>query len=140
MTNSTKMRDMGMKYRREVLGDAYVDKSMGAADDFNRGFQEFVTEYCWGGSWGRGILYKRDRSILNLGMLAALNRPHEFKLHFRGAITNGLSVADLREICTQVAIYCGIPAGIEAFRLAREVFNEQGIDISKIDVKTDLED
>ncbi|HBC07048.1 MAG TPA: 4-carboxymuconolactone decarboxylase [Rhodospirillaceae bacterium] len=140
MANSTKMHDMGMKYRREVLGDAYVDKSMGGADDFNRGFQEFVTEYCWGGSWGRGILSKRDRSILNLGMLAALNRPHEFKLHFRGAITNGLSVADLREICTQVAIYCGIPAGIEAFRLAREVFNEQGIDISNIDVKTDLED
>lgn len=140
MTNSTKMHDMGMKCRREVLGDAYVDKSMSGADDFNRGFQEFVTEYCWGGSWGRGILSKRDRSILNLGMLAALNRPHEFKLHFRGAITNGLSVADLREICTQVAIYCGIPAGIEAFRLAREVFNEQGIDISKIDVKTDLED
>ena len=140
MANSTKMHDMGMKYRREVLGDAYVDKSMVGADDFNRGFQEFVTEYCWGGSWGRGILSKRDRSILNLGMLAALNRPHEFKLHFRGAITNGLTVADLREICTQVAIYCGIPAGIEAFRLAREVFNEQGIDISKIDVKTDLED
>ena len=140
MTNSTKMHDMGMKYRREVLGDAYVDKSMGGADDFNRGFQEFVTEYCWGGSWGRGILSKRDRSILNLGMLAALNRPHEFRLHFRGAINNGLTVADLREICTQIAIYCGIPAGIEAFRLAREVFNEQGIDISKIDVKHDLED
>ena len=140
MTNSTKMHDMGMKYRREVLGDAYVDKSMGGADDFNRGFQEFVTEYCWGGSWGRGLLSKRDRSILNLGMLAALNRPHEFRLHFRGAINNGLTVADLREICTQVAIYCGIPAGIEAFRLAREVFNEEGIDISTIDVKHDLED
>ena len=92
------------------------------------------------GSWGRGILSKRDRSILNLGMLAALNRPHEFRLHFRGAINNGLTVADLREICTQVAIYCGIPAGIEAFRLAREVFNEEGIDISTIDVKHDLED
>ena len=73
-------------------------------------------------------------------LLAALNRPHEFKLHFRGAITNGLSVADLREICTQIAVYCGVPAGIDAFRLAREVFNEQGIDISTIDVKTDLED
>ncbi|MEQ8227812.1 MAG: carboxymuconolactone decarboxylase family protein [Rhodospirillales bacterium] len=140
MPNNSKMHDMGMKYRREVLGDAYVDKSMGGADDFNRGFQEFVTEYAWGGSWARGILSKRDRSILNLGMLAALNRPHEFKLHFRGAITNGLSVADLREICTQIAVYCGVPAGIDAFRLAREVFNEQGIDISTIDVKTDLED
>lgn len=140
MPNNSKMHDMGMKYRREVLGDAYVDKSMGGADDFNRGFQEFVTEYAWGGSWARGILSKRDRSILNLGMLAALNRPHEFKLHFRGAITNGLSVADLREICTQIAVYCGVPAGIDAFRLAREVFNEQGIDISTVDVKTDLED
>jgi 4-carboxymuconolactone decarboxylase len=140
MANSSKMHDMGMKYRREVLGDAYVDKSMGGADDFNRGFQEFVTEYAWGGSWARGILSKRDRSILNLGMLAALNRPHEFKLHFRGALTNGLTVADLREICTQIAVYCGVPAGIDAFRLAREVFNEQGIEISKIDEKTDLED
>ena len=140
MPNNSKMHDMGMKYRREVLGDAYVDQSMGGADDFNRGFQEFVTEYAWGGSWARGILSKRDRSILNLGMLAALNRPHEFKLHFRGAITNGLSVADLREICTQIAVYCGVPAGIDAFRLAREVFNEQGIDISTVDVKTDLED
>lgn len=140
MASNSKMWAQGMKYRREVLGDEYVDRSIGGADDFNRGFQEFVTEYCWGGSWGRGILSKRDRSILNLGMLAALNRPHEYKLHFRGAINNGLTVAELREICTQIAIYCGIPAGIEAFRLAREVFKEAGIDISKIDVKTDLED
>ena len=125
MASNSKMAQQGMKYRREVLGDEYVDRSIGNADDFNRGFQEFVTEYCWGGSWGRGILSKRDRSILNLGMLAALNRPHEYKLHFRGAINNGLSVADLREICTQIAIYCGIPAGI---------------DISKIDAKTELED
>jgi len=139
MASNSKMWEQGMKYRREVLGDEYVDRSIGGADDFNRGFQEFVTEYCWGGSWGRGILSKRDRSILNLGMLAALNRPHEYKLHFRGAINNGLTVAELREICTQIAIYCGIPAGIEAFRLAREVFKEAGIDISKIDVKTDLE-
>ncbi|MEK9671386.1 MAG: carboxymuconolactone decarboxylase family protein [Rhodospirillaceae bacterium] len=135
----SKMFKMGMKYRREVLGDAYVDASIGRADDFNREFQEFVTGYCWGGSWGRGILSKRERSILNLGMLAALNRPHEYKLHFRGAINNGLSVADLREVCTQIAIYCGIPAGIEAFRLAREVFNDQGIDVSTIAEKHDLQ-
>ena len=89
MASNSKMWAQGMKYRREVLGDEYVDRSIGGADDFNRGFQEFVTEYCWGGSWGRGILSKRDRSILNLGMLAVLNRPHEYKLHFRGAINNG---------------------------------------------------
>lgn len=140
MASNTKMAEAGMKYRREVLGDEYVDASLGKADDFNRGFQEYITESCWGASWGRGILSKRDRSILNLGMLAALNRPHEFKLHFRGAINNGLTVLDLREICTQIAVYCGAPAGIEAFRLAREVFDAEGIDISTITEKHDLED
>ena len=96
-------------------------------------FQKMVTEYCWGGTWGRGILTKQQRSILNLGMLAALNRSHEFKIHFRGAITNGLSLAELREILIQIAVYCGIPAGVEAFRLARQVFADEGIDASSID-------
>ena len=108
---------------------------MQKADDFNRDFQELVTEYCWGGSWGRGVMSKQQRSILNLGMLAALNRPHEFKLHFQGALTNGVSLFEIREILIQISIYCGVPAAIEAFRIAREVFKEQGIDVSLMDTE-----
>ena len=125
--------ERGLQCRKEVLGDAYVEASLNKADDFNRDFQTMVTEYCWGGTWGRGHLSKRDRSILNLGMLAALGKSQEFKLHFKGAITNGLSTADLREILIQIGVYCGIPAGIEAFRLAREVFEAEGIDVSSMD-------
>ncbi len=125
--------ERGLQCRKEVLGDAYVEASLNKADDFNRDFQQMVTEYCWGGTWGRGVLSKRDRSILNLGMLAALGKSHEFKLHFRGAITNGLSREDLREILIQIAVYCGIPAGIEAFRLAREVYEAEGIDVANMD-------
>ena len=124
---------VGLKYRKEVLGEDYVEAALSKADDFNLDFQKMVTEYCWGGTWGRGILTKQQRSILNLGMLAALNRSHEFKIHFRGAITNGLSLAELREILIQIAVYCGIPAGVEAFRLARQVFADEGIDASSID-------
>lgn len=125
--------DRGLKCRKEVLGEAYVEASLKKADDFNRDFQEIVTEYCWGGTWGRGVLSKRDRSILNLGMLAALNRQTEFKLHFKGAITNGLSMQELREILIQIAVYCGIPAGVEAFRVAREVLDAEGIDVKNMD-------
>lgn len=125
--------ERGLKCRKEVLGEAYVEASLNKADDFNRDFQEMVTEYCWGGTWGRGVLSKRDRSILNLGMLAGMGKSHEFKLHFRGAITNGLTMEDLREILIQIAVYCGIPAGIESFRLAREVLEAEGIDVSKMD-------
>ena len=125
--------ERGLKCRKEVLGDAYVEASLNKADDFNRDFQEMVTEYCWGGPWGRGVLSKRDRSILNLGMLAGLGKSHEFKLHFKGAITNGLSMEDLREILIQIGVYCGIPAGIEAYRLAREVLDAEGIDVAHMD-------
>ncbi|MDD9877609.1 MAG: carboxymuconolactone decarboxylase family protein [Magnetovibrio sp.] len=125
--------EAGLRCRKEVLGDEYVEKSLAGADDFNRDFQEMVTEYCWGGTWGRGILDKRARSILNLGMLAGLAKSQEFKLHFRGAINNGLTLEELREILIQIAVYCGIPAGIEAFRNAREVFAELGIDPSAMD-------
>jgi len=117
--------DAGMKMRREVLGDAYVDNAIKNADDFNREFQEMVTEYCWGGTWGRGILDKQRRSILNLGMLGALGRMQEFELHFRGAIRNGLSLEELKEVLMQIAVYCGVPAGVEAFRVARKVVDEQ---------------
>ena len=129
----------GLKYRTEVLGEEYVNKALSGADDFNRDFQHMVTEHAWGGSWGRGVLEKRDRSILNLGMLAALNRPHEFKLHFRGAINNGLSLKELREILIQISVYCGVPAAIECFRLAREVLADLDIDPSNMDSQEDSE-
>ena len=125
--------EKGLKMRKEVLGEEYVDAALAKADDFNRDFQKLITEYCWGGSWGRGVLSKQQRSILNLGMLAALNRPHEFKLHFLGALTNGVSLEEIREVLIQIAIYCGVPAGVEAFRIAREVFKEEGIDVSLMD-------
>lgn len=125
--------ERGLKCRKDVLGEAYVEAALEKVDDFGRDFQEMVTEYCWGGTWGRGLLEKRERSILNLGMLAGLGKSHEFKLHFKGAMTNGLTIPELREILIQIAVYCGIPAGIEAFRLAREVFAAEGIDVSKID-------
>lgn len=125
--------DKGLAVRKEVLGEEYVDAALAKADDFNRDFQNMVTEYAWGGSWGREVLSRQQRSILNLGMLAALNRPHEFKLHFLGALTNGVTLEEIREILIQIAIYCGIPAGIEAFRIAREVFAEEGIDVANMD-------
>ncbi|MEE2699067.1 MAG: carboxymuconolactone decarboxylase family protein [Pseudomonadota bacterium] len=132
---STEQYENGLKIRKEVLGEKYVNEALAKADDFNRDFQKLVTEYCWGGSWGRGILSKQQRSIINLGMLAALNRPHEFKLHFQGAIKNGVSILELREILIQITIYCGVPAAIDAFRIAREVFNENGIDVSQIETQ-----
>ncbi len=125
--------EIGLKVRKEVLGDAYVENNLKNADDFNRDFQQMVTEQAWGGSWGRGILSKQHRSILNLGMLAALNRPHEFKLHFRGALANGLSLAELREVLIQISVYCGVPAAIDAFRLAREVCETEGLDVAHMD-------
>ncbi len=120
--------EAGLKVRREVAGAEYVDKAMAGADSFNRDFQEMVTEYCWGGTWARGVLENKTRSIMNLCMLSALNRPHEFKIHFRGALRNGCSLDELKEVLLQIAVYCGIPAGVEAFRLAREVFEAEGID------------
>lgn len=117
--------DKGLAIRREVLGAEYVDRSLTAADDFNRDFQEIVTEFCWGASWGReGALSRRDRSLLNLVMLGALNRGDEFKLHLKGALTNGCTRAEIRDTLIHLAVYAGIPAGVEAFRLARQVFAE----------------
>ncbi|MFZ9106531.1 MAG: 4-carboxymuconolactone decarboxylase [Burkholderiaceae bacterium] len=121
------MFEAGLKVRKEVLGAEYVEQSFASADDFNRPFQEFVTEYCWGGVWTRPGLDRRTRSFLNLGMLAALNRPHEIKLHLRGAINNGLTKDEIAEVFLQVAIYCGVPAALDAIRVAREVFKEMGV-------------
>jgi 4-carboxymuconolactone decarboxylase len=130
---SSEQFERGLKVRTEVLGEAHVKASFEGADNFNRDFQNMVTEYCWGGTWGRGIVPKRERSILNLGMLAALNRQMEFKHHFKGAINNGLGLEELREILFQIAVYCGVPAGVEAFRSAREVLEAEGIDTSGLD-------
>jgi len=117
--------ETGLKIRSEVLGKEYVENSMKSADDFNKPFQEFVTEYCWGAGWGRPGLTRKERSMLNLAMISILNRPHELKLHIRGALTNGLTKDQIREIFMQVAIYAGVPAGVDAFRQAREVFAEK---------------
>jgi 4-carboxymuconolactone decarboxylase len=114
----------GTKMRRKVLGDAYVDRAMQTADDFNRSFQELVGEYCWGVCWGDDTLSPRERSILNLGMIAALGKMHEFELHFRGALRNGLTRDELRAVLTQIAVYCGIPVGVDSFRAARKVLAE----------------
>ena len=119
--------EKGLKTRREVLGADYVDSSIKAADDFNRPMQELVTEYCWNEIWNRPGLDRRTRSFLNLVMITALNRPHELKLHVRGAINNGLTKEEIREVFLHATIYCGVPAGIDSFRIAKEVFKEMGI-------------
>ena len=119
------MYDRGMAKRRGVLGDAYVDKAMANVDDFNRDFQRLVTQYCWGEGWGDETLTPRERSILNLGMIACLGKMHEFETHFRGALNNGLTPDELRAVLTQITIYCGIPVGVDCFRIGRQVLAEQ---------------
>jgi 4-carboxymuconolactone decarboxylase len=121
---SDELFETGLAIRREVLGRDYVDANLASADDFNREFQRLVTEYCWGAAWGRGVLSRRDRSLLNLVMLGALGRAEEFKLHIRGALRNGCTREEIRDALIQLAVYAGVPAGVEAFRLARSVFAE----------------
>lgn len=121
---SRELLEKGLRIREEVLGAEYVERAMRNADEFNMPFQELVTEYCWGAAWGRPGLPRSTRSMLNLAMLSALNRSHELKLHIRGALRNGVTREEIREVLIQVAVYCGIPAGVEAFRCAREVFAE----------------
>jgi 4-carboxymuconolactone decarboxylase len=116
--------EIGLQIRREVLGAEYVDKSISQADDFNRPLQELVTEYCWGAVWSRPGISRKMRSLINLAMLTALNRPHEVKLHLKGALNNGCSKEEIMEVLLQTAIYCGVPAAVDSFRLAREVFSE----------------
>jgi 4-carboxymuconolactone decarboxylase len=117
--------EKGLQIRREVLGAEYVDSSIQNADDFTQSLQELVTRYCWGEIWGRPGLDRRTRSLLNLAMLTALNRPHEIKLHVRGALNNGITRDEIKEVFLQTAIYCGVPAAMESFRIAREVFKEE---------------
>jgi 4-carboxymuconolactone decarboxylase len=124
MTMANELHDKGMAVRRDVLGSEYVDRQIAAADDFNKPLQEMVTEYCWGWLWTRPQIPRKTRSLLNLAILSALNRPNEFKTHVKGALKNGCSKDEIREVLLQVAVYCGVPAGVEAFRLAREAFGE----------------
>ena len=119
--------DDGLKTRREVLGAAYVDKAMAGVDDFNRPFVELLNTYCWNDIWNRPGLDRKTRSMLNMAMLIALNRGPELKLHVNGALNNGLTKEQIREVMLQTAIYCGVPAAVEAFRVAREVFKERGL-------------
>jgi 4-carboxymuconolactone decarboxylase len=116
--------DRGLEIRKAVLGKEYVENSLKTADDFNRPMQELTTEYCWGYVWGREGLDRKTRSLLNLAMISALNRPHELKIHVAGALRNGVTREEIREVFMQVAIYCGVPAGVDSFRTAREVFKE----------------
>jgi 4-carboxymuconolactone decarboxylase len=121
--------EKGLALRKQVLGADYVERSMKGADDFSRPMQELSTEYCWGYVWTRPGLALRDRSLINIAMISALNRPHELKLHVKAALTNGLSREEIREVLLQVAVYCGVPAGIDSVRIAREAFAE--IDAAK---------
>ena len=117
--------DRGMAMRRKVLGDDYVDRVIANITDFDRQFQEQLTEHAWGAVWGDEALKPRDRSILNLGMIACLGRMHEFETHFRGALRNGLTHAELAAILRQIAIYCGYPAAVDAHRVAKQVLAEE---------------
>ena len=121
MSNSELFKK-GMEIRRAVVGAEYVDKSMASADEFTMPLQELVTEYCWGAVWGREDLPRKTRSMLNLAMISILNRPHELKLHINGALRNGVTREEIREVFLHVGIYAGVPAAIDSFRIAREVF------------------
>ena len=105
--------EAGLKVRREVLGADYVDASMAAADDFMAPFQRMTTEWCWGGAWTSPVLSRRERSLMNLAMLTALGKPNELKLHVKGALNNGLTVAEIQEALLHATVYCGIPAGLD---------------------------
>jgi 4-carboxymuconolactone decarboxylase len=121
---ATDLFEKGLEVRRSVLGKDFVDKSISDADDFTRPLQELITEYCWGSVWARPGLPRKTRSLINLAMLTALNRPHEVKLHLRGALNNGCSKEEIMEVLLQTAIYCGIPAAVDSFRTAKEFFQE----------------
>jgi 4-carboxymuconolactone decarboxylase len=115
----------GLEKRRAVVGSEYVDRALDAVDDFDRDWQRLLTEYCWGEIWTGSALSDRQRSLHNLCLLAALNRQQEFELHFRGALRNGCTLDELRETLTQIAVYVGVPAGVEAFRIAKRVLAEE---------------
>ncbi|MGY4303281.1 4-carboxymuconolactone decarboxylase [Bradyrhizobium sp. USDA 4369] len=126
MSDDNELFEKGLKVRREVLGAAYVDGSLAKADDFMMAFQHITTEMCWGFAWTRPGLDRRTRSIINLAMLTALSKPSELKLHVKGALTNGVTVDEIKEILLHATVYCGIPAGLEAFKAAHEVLLAEG--------------
>jgi 4-carboxymuconolactone decarboxylase len=123
--------DEGLKIRKAVLGDEYVNRALANVNSFNAPLQELVTEYCWGKVWGRPGLDRKQRSMLNLAMISILNRPHELKAHIRGALTNGLTPTEICEVFLQVMIYAGVPAAVDSFRIANEAFAENGVAIPK---------
>ncbi len=120
----TEQFEKGLAIRRAVVGDAYVERSLQNADDLTAPLQKLVTEYCWGEVWSRPGLDRRTRSFVNLGMLIALNRPHELRLHLRGAINNGITKEEIQEVILQAAIYCGVPASLDAMKAAKEIIGE----------------
>jgi 4-carboxymuconolactone decarboxylase len=119
-----KMHDKGLDVRKAVLGEAYVTNALKNVDEFNKPFQELLNEYCWGAVWGREELPRKTRSMINIAMISILNRPHELRAHLRGALNNGVTRVEIREILMQVAIYGGVPAAVDSFRVAREFFAE----------------
>ena len=118
--------ETGLQIRREVLGAEYVDNSLKNATDFNRPFQELVSEYCWGAVWSRPGLTRKERSMINLAMLTALGRTHEVEIHVRGALNNGLTKEQISEVLLHTTIYCGVPAALDSYRVANKVIAEHG--------------
>ena len=130
----------GLKIREEVLGTEHFNRTVNNTTPFDKEFHEMVTEWCWGGAWGRGVLTRQTRSMLNLAMLAALGRSNEFELHFRAALLrNKVSLEELREVLIQIGVYCGIPAAVESFRIARKVLAEENIDLSGLQPITETQ-
>jgi len=127
---SSELYEQGLKVRKAVLGEKYVERALANVTAFNAPLQELVTEWCWGKIWGRPGLDRRQRSLLNLAMIGVLNRPHELKAHIRGALNNGVSPAEIREVFLQVMVYAGVPAAVDSFRIASEVFAEDGVAVA----------
>ena len=123
--SASELFDAGLANRRRVVGDEYVDRALANADEFDCDWQRLLTEYCWGEIWGGTALSDRQRSLNNLCLLAATGRQQEFETHFRGALRNGCTLDELRETLKQIAVYVGVPAGVEAFRIAKRVLTEE---------------
>lgn len=130
-TSSESTYQRGLTVRREVLGAEHVDRSLAQASGFSQDIQELVTEYCWGAVWDREGLDRRTRSLVNLSMITALNRSTELAVHVRGALTNGCTVEEIKEVLLQAAVYCGMPAGLEAFRIAEQVITDEGHEVGR---------
>jgi len=119
---ASQLFEKGLAVRKEVLGNDYVEKSLKSADDFSMAMQEYATEACWGMVWTRPGLPRKTRSLINIAMISALNRPHELKLHIKSSFNNGVTKEEIKEVLLQVATYCGVPTGVDSFRIAREAF------------------